>query len=473
MLKWSAFPLKHATGNTMSEFIAENRGADAITRPNWSAVFSVAFCVACLIIVEFLPVSLLTPMAQDLGISEGVAGQSVTVTAFVAMFASLFITQTIQATDRRYVVILFAVLLTLSCLLVSFANSFSLLLIGRACLGLALGGFWAMSASLTMRLVPPRTVPKALSVIFGAVSIALVIAAPLGSFLGELIGWRNVFNAAAVMGVLCIFWIIKSLPSLPGEPSHQKQNTFRLLQRPGVMAGMIAIFMSFAGQFAFFTYIRPVYMNLAGFGVDGLTLVLLSFGIASFIGTSLSSFILKRSVKLALAGAPLILAVSAFVFPMAGYSKKIKTVAQIKEGATVAIPNDPTNLGRALLLLQKEKLITLKEGKGLLPTALDITDNPRHLQIMELEGAQLPRVLDDPKVDVAIISTTYIQQTGLSPVHDSVFIEDKNSPYVNILVAREDNKNAENVKEFLQSYQSPEVAKAAETIFNGGAVPGW
>ncbi|MFA2289192.1 MetQ/NlpA family ABC transporter substrate-binding protein, partial [Escherichia coli] len=115
----------------------------------------------------------------------------------------------------------------------------------------------------------------------------------------------------------------------------------------------------------------------------------------------------------------------------------------------------------------------LKEGKGLLPTALDITDNPRHLQIMELEGAQLPRVLDDPKVDVAIISTTYIQQTGLSPVHDSVFIEDKNSPYVNILVAREDNKNAENVKEFLQSYQSPEVAKAAETIFNGGAVPGW
>ena len=101
MLKWSAFPLKHATGNTMSEFIAENRGADAITRPNWSAVFSVAFCVACLIIVEFLPVSLLTPMAQDLGISEGVAGQSVTVTAFVAMFASVFITQNPPSASPR------------------------------------------------------------------------------------------------------------------------------------------------------------------------------------------------------------------------------------------------------------------------------------------------------------------------------------------------------------------------------------
>jgi len=162
-----------------------------------------------------------------------------------------------------------------------------------------------------------------------------------------------------------------------------------------------------------------------------------------------------------------------FVFPMAGYSRKIKAVNELQEGATVAIPNDPTNLGRALLLLQKEKLISLKPDVGLLPTALDITANPKKLKIMELEGAQLPRVLDDPKVDVAIISTTYLQQTGLSPVHDGVFIEDKNSPYVNIVVAREDNKDAEKVKEFIQAYQSPEVAKAAEKIFNGGAVPGW
>lgn len=162
-----------------------------------------------------------------------------------------------------------------------------------------------------------------------------------------------------------------------------------------------------------------------------------------------------------------------FVFPIAGYSRKITSLSEMKEGATVAIPNDPTNLGRALLLLQKEKLITLKPGKGLLPTAIDISDNPHRLNIIELEGAQLPRVLDDPKVDIAIISTTYIQQTGMSPVRDSIFIEDKNSPYVNIIVAREDNKDAENVKEFIKAYQSPEVARAAERIFNGGAVPGW
>ncbi|WP_312953165.1 lipoprotein NlpA [Superficieibacter sp.] len=169
----------------------------------------------------------------------------------------------------------------------------------------------------------------------------------------------------------------------------------------------------------------------------------------------------------------LVAVANTFVFPMAGYSKKIKAVADLKQGDTVAIPNDPTNLGRALLLLEKEKLITLKPNPGLLPTALDITANPLNLNIMELEGAQLPRVLDDPKVTVAIISTTYIQQTGLSPVHDSVFIEDKNSPYVNIIVTREDNKDAENVRDFIHAYQSPEVATAAEKIFNGGAVPGW
>lgn len=162
-----------------------------------------------------------------------------------------------------------------------------------------------------------------------------------------------------------------------------------------------------------------------------------------------------------------------FVFPMAGYSTKIKHPSELKPGDTVAVPNDPTNLGRALLLLQKEKLVTLKPDSGLLPTALDIIANPLNLKIMELEGAQLPRVLNDPKVTVAIISTTYIQQINLSPTKDSIFIEDKNSPYTNIIVTRENNKDADNVRDFIKAYQSPEVATAAETIFNGGAIQGW
>ncbi len=162
-----------------------------------------------------------------------------------------------------------------------------------------------------------------------------------------------------------------------------------------------------------------------------------------------------------------------FVYPIAGYSKKIKSLSELQDGAQIAIPNDPTNLGRSLLLLQKVGLIKLKDGVGLLPTALDITDNPKHLKIVELEAPQLPRSLDDDKITLAVINTTYASQIGLTPEKDGIFVEDKDSPYVNLIVAREDNKDAENVKEFVKAYQSDEVADAARKIFNGGAVKGW
>ncbi|NTY50772.1 purine ribonucleoside efflux pump NepI [Citrobacter freundii] len=320
----------------MSEAVEQKSRAEANSRPNWSAVFAVAFCVACLITVEFLPVSLLTPMAQDLGISEGVAGQSVTVTAFVAMFASLFVTQIIQATDRRYVVILFSVLLTLSCLLVSFANFFAAARWPR----LSRSGAWWLLGYVGVADHASGSSSYGAESAVGYFWRSLHRAGDCraaGELLGGIIGWRNVFNAAAVMGVLCTIWVVRALPSLPGEPSHQKQNMFSLLQRPGVMAGMIAIFMSFAGQFAFFTYIRPIYMNLAGFDVDGLTLVLLSFGIASFVGTSLSSMILKRSVKLALAGAPLVLALSALVLILWGSDKVVAAGIAIIWGLLFAL----------------------------------------------------------------------------------------------------------------------------------------
>ena len=163
---------------------------------------------------------------------------------------------------------------------------------------------------------------------------------------------------------------------------------------------------------------------------------------------------------------------NSFVYPIAGYSKKIKSVDELKEGDQVALPNDPTNLGRSLLLLQKQGLIKLKDGVGLLPTVLDVTENPKNLKLVELEAPQLPRSLDDAKIALAVINTTYASQIGLTPEKDGIFVEDKNSPYVNLIVAREDNKDAENVKKFVQAYQSDEVNAAANKIFNGGAVKG-
>jgi D-methionine transport system substrate-binding protein len=160
-----------------------------------------------------------------------------------------------------------------------------------------------------------------------------------------------------------------------------------------------------------------------------------------------------------------------FVYPIAGYSKKLKALSELKDGAQIAVPNDPTNLGRSLILLAKQGLITLKDGAGLEATVLDIASNPRNFKIVELEAAQLPRSLED--VDLSIINNTFAGQIGLTPTENGLFVEDKESPYVNLIVARDNNKDDEKVKQFVQAYQTDEVYKKGVELFKGGLVKGW
>ena len=174
----------------------------------------------------------------------------------------------------------------------------------------------------------------------------------------------------------------------------------------------------------------------------------------------------QRGYKLAIIG-------KTFIYPIAAYSRKIKTIAELKPGSTIVIPNDPTNGGRSLLLLQKNGLLKLRDNVGLLPKVIDITENPKNLKILELEAPQIPRTSDDENVSLAIINNTFSSQAGLVPSRDALFVEDKDSPYVNLVVSREDNKNDEKVLKFLKAFQSDEVAKAAEKEFKGGAVKGW
>jgi len=162
-----------------------------------------------------------------------------------------------------------------------------------------------------------------------------------------------------------------------------------------------------------------------------------------------------------------------FVYPIAGYSKTIKTLADLKDGSTIVIPNDPTNEGRSLILLQKQGLLKLKEGVGILPNVTDVVSNPRQLKIVELEAPQLPRALDDHNVAIAIINSNFAAQVGLMAIRDGLFVEDKDSPYMNLIVSREDNKDEEKVKNFVKAFQSPEVAAAADSAFKGGAIKGW
>ena len=174
--------------------------------------------------------------------------------------------------------------------------------------------------------------------------------------------------------------------------------------------------------------------------------------------------IIDRGYKLAIAG-------NTFVYPIAGYSKQVKSVDEIADGSRIAAPNDPTNLGRSLLLLEQQGLLKLRDGVGLQGTVRDIESNPKNITIIELDAAQLPRSLDD--VALSIINTTYASSIDLTPQKDGIFVEDKESPYVNLIVAREENVNAENVQNFVKAYQTEEVYNAASDIFKGGVVKGW
>lgn len=160
-----------------------------------------------------------------------------------------------------------------------------------------------------------------------------------------------------------------------------------------------------------------------------------------------------------------------FVYPIAGYSKKIKSLDELKKGDSIAIPNDPTNEGRALLLLEQQGLIKLAKGAGLEATPLDIVENPKKLDFVELEAPQLPNALQD--VAIAIINNTFAAQNGLTVEQNGVFVESKESPYVNLIVAREDNANDENVQNFVKAYQTDAVYQEAMKLFNGSVVKGW
>ncbi|WP_293730534.1 MetQ/NlpA family lipoprotein [uncultured Actinobacillus sp.] len=167
----------------------------------------------------------------------------------------------------------------------------------------------------------------------------------------------------------------------------------------------------------------------------------------------------------------LVIVGNTFVYPLAGYSKTIKKLDELKNGAKVAVPNDPSNQGRALILLEKQGLIKLKDNTNLNATPLDIVENPKNLQITPVDTAVAARALDD--VDLAVVNNTYAGQVGLNAAEHGVFVEDKDSPYVNIIVARQDNKDSEAVKNFVKAYQTEEVYQEAVKHFKDGVVKGW
>ncbi|WP_137934879.1 MFS transporter [Mesorhizobium comanense] len=281
------------------------------TRPAWGAVFSMALCVAVLIASEFMPVSLLSPIAADLAITEGQTGQAISISGAFAVLTSLLVAGLTRRIDRRIVVTGFTLLLIVSGLAVTFAPNYALLMVGRALLGVAIGGFWSMSTSIVMRLVSQDMVPKGLAMLNAGNAIAATIAAPLGSLLGAYVGWRGAFFLVVPLGLLALVWQWISLPPLPPRNRAASANALSLLGRRPVAMGMASILLFFMGQFALFTYLRPFLETVTGVGIPVLSAMLLAMGLAGVAGTWCIGRLLRTRLFSILIVIPLAMAVLA------------------------------------------------------------------------------------------------------------------------------------------------------------------
>lgn len=286
----------------------------------WGAVMAMSLAAFALVASEFMPVSLLTPLANDLHISEGQAGHSIAISGAFALATSLLLNKVVGRIDRKTLLLALTALMIASGTVAAFASSYPLFMVGRALIGVAIGGFWSMSAATVMRLVPERDVPRALAVLNGGNALATVIAAPAGSFLGALIGWRGAFFCLVPVAAIALVWLLFSLPALRSQRSDDAPGMFTLLARPAVALGMAGVSLLFMGQFALFTYLRPFLETVTGADATTLSLMLLVLGVAGFVGTTLISAVLQGRLYRVLVAIPLVMAVLALGLVLLGAS---------------------------------------------------------------------------------------------------------------------------------------------------------
>ncbi|MBL0569824.1 MFS transporter [Aeromonas hydrophila] len=279
----------------------------AVANEHWSAVAAMSLCVALLIAAEFMPVSLLTPIATDLGASNGMAGLAIAISGLFAVPTSLLIAPLSHRLDRRHVLLGLAVVMLTSLIVIALSPNFTVLMVARALLGIVIGGFWALATATIMRLVGSQSVPKALGILYTGNAVATAFAAPIGSYLGGLIGWRGVFWLLVPLVVINLLWMALCLPSMRSQA--RPQSAFRLMQRPNVVIAIMGVTLTFAGAFSAFTYFRPFLETRTLVDLPQLSALLLALGLAGFAGTTAVSLLLHRHLYRMLRWLPLALGV--------------------------------------------------------------------------------------------------------------------------------------------------------------------
>ena len=284
----------------------------------WLAMLAMLATSFALVSAEFLPAGLLTPMAADLGISEGTAGQVVTATALVGAITALLSNVLIGTLNRKIVLVGLSALAVASNLLSAYATDFWLLLVGRAGLGIALSAFWALSMAVVVRIVGTKAMGRGVAMVSLGVSLATIAAPSMGALVSDWIGWRHATAITAGLAGFALLLQLISLPSLPASGGNSLGDLARLLRRPSILLGMLAIIMLMGGHMTGSVYVRPFLEQITALSTGMIALALGGFGIAAVLGTIIAGRLADMDTRRTLALTATIMALAALALVLWG-----------------------------------------------------------------------------------------------------------------------------------------------------------
>lgn len=288
---------------------------DRIAPKTWLALSSVAFGTFALVTTEFLPVGLLKEIASSLAVSEGRAGLMITMPGVVAAIAGPVLMLGAGRLDRRLGLWLMTMLLAVSNAISSLSSSFELMLFGRFLLGLAVGGFWALAVSAAARMVSEEKMGVAIAVILAGISVGTVVGVPAGALVGELVGWRWAFAINAGFALVILLAQLVFLPRLPASKSVRLGDMLGLFRRRDVLLGLAATALLVTGHFAAYTYVTPLLVDVSGFAMAEVTLLLAAYGVAAFAGNFIAGKVVAKHTKATLVGVSVLVAATTIAVP--------------------------------------------------------------------------------------------------------------------------------------------------------------
>ncbi|WP_280269755.1 MFS transporter [Nocardia wallacei] len=291
---------------------------EQLSPPRWAGVCCLSLGIFLIVTSEILPVGLLNPIVADYAVSSGVGGLLLTLPGLTALVSAPLATIATRRLDRRRMLVVFLLVLALANLLCVLAPTFWLVLVGRALVGLVIGGYWSIGAGLSPRLVPPGSIPAATAIFFAAVPVGSVLGVPLGTQLGQAFGWRLPFAVLCGLSVVGAIAVRCTLPRLPALRMTSAGVLFGLLRGQGTRTGLVVTALVVIAHFAAYTYLAPFLRDGAGVGEGTVGGFLLVYGVAGVAGSLAAGRTLARSLRGTLAVSAGAIAVATLLLPVIG-----------------------------------------------------------------------------------------------------------------------------------------------------------